>query len=345
MKNKKLLQTLFASVLIAITFLFQGCSFMGNQLPKWQSGMFTPDGKYYVYTYGQVFVTQYQKRGGSTFSSGILTSYLQVIDCNLGKEMLEKPLKSKEMIRIETIEGDQVALWSYKIGDSEYSPAVFDLGTLTMKFSAEELKNLNPNVPLKSVNTYFTNTSSEPGIIFEADDGRKKCINPETGIITDVSGDFERVEMKSMDCYQTKSSVEGYGLTSGTRQKITKGNRRDSSIFSTDDFLNPEFVVLEEKMNEKNQATIYNNNLFILSQAVTTNKKMMQLTMLDQKTLQTKWILQLPQNDQEMNAYNKERFILKGNKMFLANSTYVLVIDLDKGLITEKYPLFKEDKT
>ena len=71
----------------------------------------------------------------------------------------------------------------------------------------------------------------------------------------------------------------------------------------------------------------------------------MQLTMLDQKTLQTKWILQLPQNDQEMNAYNKERFILKGNKMFLANSTYVLVIDLDKGLITEKYPIFKEDKT
>ena len=345
MKNKKSLQTLFTSVLIAITFLFQGCSFMGNQPPKWQSGMFTPDGKYYVYTYGQVFVTQYQKRGGSTFSSGILTSYLQVIDCNSGKEILEKPLKSKEMIQIETIEGNQVALWSYKIGDSEYSPAVFDLGTLTMKFSAEELKKLNPTVSLKSVNTYFANTSSELGIIFEADDGRKKRINPETGIITDVSGDFERVEMKSMDCYQTKSSVEGYGLTSGTRQKITKGNRRDSSVTSTDDFLNPEFVVLDDKTDGKKQVTKYNDNFFILSQAFTTNKKLMQLTMLDQNTLQTKWILQLPQNDQEMNAYNKERFLLKGNKMFLANSTYVLVIDLDKGLITEKYPFFKEDKT
>jgi len=345
MKIKKLFQTLFTSILIATIFLFQGCSFMGNQPPKWQSGIFTTDEKYYVYTYGQVFVTQYQKRGGSTFSSGFLTSYLQVIDINSGKEMLEKPLKSKEMIEIETIEANQVALWSYKIGKNEYSPAVFDLASLKMKFRAEDLKELNPNVPLKNVNIYFTNTSSNPGIIFEGDDGRKKRINPQTGIITDISGDFERVENKSSDCDQTKSIVENYGMTSGTRQKITKGSGRNSSVTSKDDFLNPEFVVLDDKTDGKKQVTKYNENFFILSQAVTTNKKLMQLTMLDQKSLQTKWNLQLSQNDQEMNAYNKERFLLKGNKMFLANPTYILVIDLDKGLITEKYPLFKQDKT
>ena len=344
MKNScPLRYILCISVLVLLTFVVNGCSFMGNQPPKWQSGMFTPAGKYYVYTYGQVFVTQYSRKGGSTFSSGILTSYLQVIDCFSGKKLLEKPVKSEEMIQIETIEGNQVALWSYKIGDGEYSPAVFDLGTLKMKFSAEDLKNLNPNQPLKNVNTFFENTSKEPGILFEGDDGRKKRINPETGVITTISGDFKRVDMKSSDCYQTKNIVEGFGTTGGSRQKITKGNLKNPQIVSTDDFLKPEFLVIEKQTGHKSQAVTYNNNLFILSPTVTTNEKLKELTMLDQNTLETKWILPLPQADQEMNAYSKERFFLHGSQLLVSNSTYVFVIDLEKGLITGRYPLFPEE--
>ena len=344
MKKKCRLRTLlFNSSLFLMMLLMLGCDFMGNQPPQWQSGMFTPDGKFYVYTYGQVFVTQYQKRGGSTFSSGILTSYLQVIDCASGKKMLEKPLKSKEMINIETIEGNQVALWSYKLGDSQYSPAVFDLGSLTMKFNAEDLKKLNPNIPMKNVNLYFANTSTQPGIIFEADDGRKYIINPETGKISTIAGDFERVDMKSNDCYQTDSSVKGYSKTSGTRQKITKGTWKSAEAISTDDFIDPDFLTLD-KNSQTNEAelTFYNNNFFILSPISTSGKKQMQISMLDKSTLKTQWIIELPQNETERNNYNHERFSLQGNKLYVANSTNVIVIDLDKGILSAKYPLFQE---
>lgn len=314
---------------------------MGNQPPKWQSGMFTPDGKYYVYTYGQVFVTQYRKRGGSTFSSGVLTNYLQVIDCTSGKKILEKPFKSKQMINIETIEGNQVALWSYKIGENQYSPAVFDLSSLQMKFSAEDLKKLNPNVPLKNVNFYFKNTSSDAGIIFEADDGRKKIINPQTGIITNISGEFERVDVKSGTCYQTESSINGYSTTTGTRRKIIKGNARNGETFSTDDFISPEFLVInQDSQTNDSELTLFDNNFFVISPISTSDKKQMQLSMLDQNSLKTKWILELPQGEVESNNYNNERFSLLGNKLYVANSTNVIVIDLEKGVIAASYPLF-----
>lgn len=330
----------FLCILFSI-LLLNGCGFMGNQPPKWQSGMFTPDGKYYVYTYGQVFVTQYNKRGGATFSSGILTNYLQIIDCAYGKKLLEKPYKSKEMINIETIEGNQVALWSYKIGESQYSPAVFDLSSLKMKFCAEDLKKLNPNVPLKNVNSYFKNTSSQPGIIFEADDGRKKIINPETGIITNISGEFERADVKSGTCYQTDRSIKGFGTTNGTRKKIKKGNARNGETLSTDDFLSPEFLTIDQDSRTNEGAlTLFDNHFFIISPISTSDKKQMQLTMLDFNTLKTKWILELPQGEMESNNYNNERFSLQGNKLYIANSTNVIVIDLEKGMITANYPLF-----
>ena len=344
MKTKHRLKSiLFKSFLFLLITLMNGCDSIGNQAEQWQSGMFSPDGKYYVYTYGQVFVTQYQKRGGATFSSGILTSYLQVIDCATGNKLLEKPMKSKEMIRIETIEGNQVALWSYKIGDSEYSPAVFDLGLLKMKFSAVDLKKLNPNIPLYKVNTYFKNTGSQPGIIFEGYDGRKELINPDTGIISLIEGDFTRIDDKSSYCYQVNNTMTGYGTTNGTRQKITKGSGRNLSATSTDDFLNPEFLMVDRDANtDENDLTIYKNNLFILSPISTSDKKRMQITMLDQNTLQTKWTLEIPQQDQQMNNYNKERFMIKGNKLYVANSTNVSVIDMDLGTLSFTYLLFQK---
>ena len=338
MKNK---YWIFCICFMMLSIL-NGCDFMGNQAPKWQSGMFTPDGKYYVYTYGQVFVTQYNKRGGATFSSGILTNYLQIIDCASGKKILEKPFKSKEMINIETIEGNQVALWSYKIGESQYSPAVFDLGSLEMKFSAEDLKKINPNVPLKNVNFYFKNTSSQPGVIFEADDGRKKIINPDTGIITNISGEFERVEVKSGTCYQTNRSIKGFSTTTGTRKKIKKGNARNGETLSTDDFINPEFLTInQDSRTNDGQLTLFEGNFFVISPISTSDKKQMQLTMLDFNTLKTQWILELPQGEMEANNYNNERFSLKENKLYIANSTNLVSIDLEKGVISANYTLFE----
>ena len=344
MKTKHRLKSiLFKSFLFLLITLMNGCDSIGNQAEQWQSGMFSPDGKYYVYTYGQVFVTQYQKRGGATFSSGILTSYLQVIDCATGNKLLEKPMKSKEMIRIETIEGNQVALWSYKIGDSEYSPAVFDLGLLKMKFSAEDLKKLNPTIPLYKVNTYYKNTGSQPGIIFEGDDGRKELINPNTGMISLIEGDFPRIDDKSSYCYQVSNTMKGYSTTNGTRRKITKGSGRNLSATSADDFLDPEFLMIDKSTStDENDLTIYKNNLFILSPISTSDKKRMQITMLDQNTLSTKWTVEIPQQDQQPNIYNKERFMIQGNKLYVANSTNVSVIDMDQGTLAANYILFQK---
>lgn len=341
MKYTKIIKsTLLTLELIAVLFLMNSCSEMGKQPPIWESGMFSTDGKYYAYTYSELFVMQYSKRGGATFRSGISSYYLQVIDCTTGKKMIEQPVKSKEMIRVQKIEGNNILLWTYTIGKSLYSPAIFDMGTQKMKFTSEDLRSINSDVPMNTVYSYFNYSNSQPGFIFEGDNGRKYIIDPNTGKTTIVSGEFERSEDQSSTCYQTVNSTKGYSRTNDSRQRITIGSSRNS-MMSQDDFLEPKFLVINliSSIDEK-PLTFYGNNIFIFSSISKTDKKEMQLSMLDKYSLMTKWNIILPQEVQERNNYNKERFALNGNKMYVANSTNLHIIDLDKGAIKATYPLF-----
>ena len=333
-----------SSSLLAVIILIalNSCSAIGKQPPEWTSGMFSPDGKYYVYTWSEFFVNQYSKRGNATFRSGSSTSYLQIIDCNTGKKLLQEPFKSKNLLTISNIENNHVWLVSYNIS-KYWAPALFNIDRLQMTYSAEDIMKMNPSVPMKMhVIQFYKNNSGKPGGIFEAVDGRQYLINPETGKFSVITPSGERINEKDDDCYQITDRIEGINLGTGTRIKMIKGK-----VQSKDDFINPHFLAIDEnELDRRASPTIYKNNFFVLSPVFTSDKREMQLSCIQHDNLDTKWIISLPQNENENNKYNKERFFLNGDQMLVANTSNVCKIDVQNGRIITSYVLFetKDDK-
>ncbi|MBS1729988.1 MAG: hypothetical protein JSS67_04335 [Bacteroidetes bacterium] len=317
-----------------------GCSSIGTQPPQWHSGMFSPDGKYYVYTWEEFFVNQYSQRGGATFRAGSTTTYLQVMDCKSGKKILDKPIKSPEILTIVDIENNHVWLQSYEISKS-WSPALFDLNTMKMAFSAKDLAAINPSVPMKmGVIRFFKNSPGKSGGFFEATDGRQYIIDPQTGKYQESAPSKQSIETKDQKCYQTNSSLKGFNLSTGTRKKISNKFQE-----SSDDFISPKFLNLQkENENMRDSVTLYQNNFFVLSPSFTTDDKDMLLTCINKDSLNTIWSVALPQNENEDHSYDKERFFLQDKFLMVANTSGLIVIDLPKGSIHALYPFFDINK-
>lgn len=336
MKPKHTIKIFLFILLPGYMLLLNSCSEIGTQPPVWQSGMFSPDGKYYVYTWTEFFVNQYSKRGNATFRSGSSTTYLQIIDCTNGKKLLDKPLKSPEMLTIADIENNHVWLVSYEIS-KRWGPALFNLDSMRMTFSAKDLMNINPAIPMKmQVISFYNNNSGKTGGVFEAADGRQYLIDPQTGKFSETPASREMIYEKDENCYQTSNSIEDISMSGNTRRKLLKGK-----LESHDDFISPKFLALEKREEDMHdEPTIYKNNFFVLSPSFTTDKKEMQLTCLDKDNLTTQWAIALPQNENEDHTYDKERFFLRGDQMLVANTSGICVIDLQKGSITTTYTLF-----
>lgn len=332
---------LIAIDLFPTLLLLTGCLKSLTQVPQWESGMFTPDGKYYAYTYNSLIINQPSKRGGlARFRPGSNNYYLQIIDCATGEKLLEKPFKSKELLVITDIKDNNIWLWTYNADDDNISPALFDLKSKKMAFGSKNIRKINPNVSLKNAPTFYRNIETGNAGIIEGDDGRKYQINPNTGILSLADGKFDIVENKSGTCYQSKSSVDGYLTTLETRKKIFTGSRNNIELESKIDFLNPEFLAWDKFAEKPGTLQRYNNNFFIISSSDRVEKKEMQLTMMDPKLLEAKWTISLPQEEQKDKTYNKERFAIVGNKLFISNATNFISVDVDKGIIVLNHSLF-----
>src|SRR5690606_9107448 len=159
---------------------------IGEQPGNWLSGAFSADGKYYVYTYGIQRINQYSQRGGSTFRSGPVNYYLQVIDASSGTPLLQKPLEMEDMSTIMAIEDNQVWL-STRYYEKKYTnPELYIIGDKQLKFTAENFIQLNPDIPLDdkdSRSRYMQNKTGQSGVVVELVDGRQYLINAVTGNI------------------------------------------------------------------------------------------------------------------------------------------------------------------
>lgn len=314
---------------------------MGKQEPLWQSGMFSPDGKYYAYTYSVTTITGVQKKGNATSSQGMISNYLQVIDLASGKNILKKPYKSKGMLWLREIEGNYIWLQNLNISDGVFTPVLFDIAGQEVKFDAKDLRKTNPEVLAKSVATFYKDTIT--GLVcVEAADGRKYRIDPASGKASIATGSFERVQDQNSYCYQTEHRLQGYSLLGDTRKKLTLNNGVNT-LHSQEDFINPKFLAIDKaSLTSKSTATFYGDNFFVISDNTTNDQKDRQLTLLNKNTLETQWSILVPQAKQAINNYNKERFFLQHNRIYIANSTHLLSIDAKKGTIIQTLALYTE---
>ena len=329
---------MLALALLLIAF-GTGCG-LGNSPGPWKSGLFSSDGKYYVYVYSEIFTTSISKRGGSTTSQGILSFHVQALECATGKKLYPKPIKLEGSPVLMDVRGDRVWLNCYEQGKQpQYGPALFSLQKGKMVLGQEELRKLNPAVSLSNVQSYFAAPAGSDGIALEADDARRYLIDPVTGHCTLAPDTLVRLSRGDGACYQTTTRSDEFSEQGSNRRYYVK---RDGAR-STDDFISPEMVSLNRLgVFLEQPPTLFLNGPLVLSPLNTGLKKDMQLTLLNGTDLTTRWSMALPQNEQPANNYGMERFAVNGDRLYVANASHFIAIDVPSGNVLLNVPLQEE---
>ncbi|HMN05026.1 MAG TPA: hypothetical protein PKD45_04805 [Flavobacteriales bacterium] len=344
----KILLGLRAAVVACVLLGLAGCGILGRQAPQWESGTFTPDGKYYVYTYSAITITRFSKQGAVTRQQGIIRYYLQAIDCATGKDLYEKPRRIEEGSPcIMAAAGDDVWLFVQSLGGGASGPALFSLGEGRLKLGPADLGKANPGMPIDQAHSFYRLPGGQRGVAIDAGDGRRYAIDPRSGKFTLAPEAKERIERKDMDrrLVQCRSVtfMDGFSTTPGTREHIT---RRAVGITSVDDFIEPEFVTLSGGGSPVDEAPlmIYKGGIVMVSQMTTGHSsREAQVALLDGTDLHTHWAVVPPQGEYWMGVYDMERFSLQGNRLYVANRTHLVTIDADNGAVLQSRPFGEEE--
>lgn len=304
---------------------------VGLQPPEWRSGVFSPDGKYYVYTYSITDVKSYHSRFGASTS---VRFYLQVIDAPSGVALLEEAIQLQGAPTIVSVDNNALWLSVYNIKEDKASPVLYQIGAKQLKYTARDFKRINPHLPVlghKGVLPFYACSGHNGDIIIEANDARQYLIEAATGKFSRTPLVKTPLTDKGQRNLQTVSTVPNYTEKGDSRQYIIK---KDTQVRSTEDFIDPRFVIRfkEAPLGEPTLFT-YTHHIFILSNTSTISHQDKQLSMLDSETLKTIWTLDLPQESQEANTYDVERFAMQEQTLFAVNKTHYFLIDAQKGAI------------
>ena len=310
---------------------------IGLQPADWKSGCFSPDGKYYVYTYSIMNIQHYSSKQGSL---GSIKYYLQVLNSATGDAVLKAPLELDRSAKIIDIQNDQVWLSIYDLKQGWTLPALYITGENKLKYTAEDIAKLNPSFDLLKSKTSIrslVNPTGRPGILVEAPDGRPYLIDPHTARfeLIQISAPSKLLDLKSDQDVDLQLSIQGFDKQGGTRKKILKKMR--PPVYSNQDYIDPYFLTTP---GNENKLYCFQPYFFILSSKLTTGEQARQLSMLDTTSLQQIWTLDLPQGEQSDHIYRCERFYIRSNQMFIANKTHLHLIDLSSGKIIQSTPLF-----
>ena len=283
-----------------------------------------------------------------THRSGTTEHYLQVINCASGEKLLKSPFRFDEFVRIGDVSNRYVWLSSRDVQKERNSLVVFDLSTLDLKFDAKEIAELNPNIPFGFGIFYERNAGSNRAV-YEADDGRKYTVDPETGqlMLSRDATPGERLRGYDEDFYQYEHSIPGLRElpSGGSRRRLALED--STQITSDDDFLDPEYLTLDKQSrSDQSTPTLYEGSFFVVSKVSRNQSKDCILTRVDLQTLATIWSLQLPEDEnEEVSSFsNKCRFYLNGQRLRVANQSHLMEIDLKTGTMAASYPLLPADK-
>ncbi|MBS1746146.1 MAG: hypothetical protein JST21_08250, partial [Bacteroidetes bacterium] len=274
-------------------------SFMGvSNVPVFQSGVFSEDGNYFVYTY-RPEVEKPDVKGSITMRGFAYPTYFKVMKTATGK-VVDKPYESGKHDQMYVVCSEDHWVWLMKkVEGQESQIALYDLNTHQFKYDFGKLEKLNPSVDWKKTYSFYNNNTEKKGLILEANDKRYYRIDPNTGKAETVQGKFEILNYNFAKNFQASDRVvyEQYSKKeiNGSRQSITTNNGK---TVSQDDFIEIHYLTLSKPqvgLGYDVPLTFYKNNFFVLSPLTSDNEKDMELAMLDKATLQTVWKIQLPQ--------------------------------------------------
>lgn len=329
--------------IVAGLVLLVSCSEMGRQPAQVFQGDFSASGRYYAYIYHSTFIYSYERKGGSTIRRGSNTNYLQVVDTASGRKLLDTPLEIDSsdctFPQLGMASDAYLVLACGGHTDESLAPMVFSIAANTVTQTGAALLERNPGMALDG--TRFTDFRRDPAqpdaVLFQGKDGRTYRLNPETGIAQVATGTFEsfRGISRQLDGRLPKDLEEA---GDGRRYIV---NRDDPARRSQADFLEPEYLFLTaENGSHDSPATRIDGGFLVLSRTDKTSGQHKLLALVDADTLATRWSTPLPQRRGDWaDNFDRERFLLQGNQLLIANASQLLKIDLASGKIVTNVDL------
>ena len=320
--------------LLACALLLASC----KQAPAINGGMFSPSGKYFAYTTMVTTIYSYQRTGGRSVSTGTFKTYLQVIDTDTGQKLLDKPLKSPcSYPRIGDVSETAVLVMCMAAGEETKhppSPFVFDIATRAIGVDSKTVAAGNPEGLLAGKTEVYANAGSRGQFIVEGSDGRKYRLGPQTGKAERVEGTFSPLVVGVFGFYQGCGLPDGLSEQGDSRRYIQRGFDAGSQR-SQDDFLKPEFVCVDAwEISPSADASDVDGSILVLSRTNTEDAQRMLLTLVDRRTLKTRWSTPLPQTRGNWaNQYEQEKFWQRNGQLLVANASQLMAINPKDGAI------------
>lgn len=318
-----------------------------SAVPEFQSGFFSEDGRYFVYTY-RPDVEMPDVDASITIRGVSFPSYFQVMDCQTGEKVLKQAFDVGKHTQLYVIWEEAGDLWLGKVEDGKMTLALFDLKTHDFRYRFGELEKLNPAVDWRSNHSFYINNTAEKGLLLEGNDKRYYRIEPATGKAVTIKGDLKAIDYNAPRDFQV-SLMYGrgdFGITqiNGRRESIVSANRK---VISQDDFIEVKFLTLSKNKTgeryDKMAITYYKDFFFVLSPTASDNKVDMELSMLNKNSLKTVWKVLLPQKTLKtiIPTYGNERFCVNGDELLVANNNYLMSIDLSSGKMKRQQSLYE----
>lgn len=337
--------------LIGLLFM-AGCK-LGRKEPSLGSAGFSADGKVLAYTYSDIFITQYFRRGNQVRQQGIISYYLALIETSSGEKLLSKPYKTKMMIEVLYNDGENVWLQSLDTRKGKTGLAIFNIPEKKMRFTAEDLNRLNPGIVLDANSNIFVD--KEVGrIIAVATDGRyysvdaknAKCTLLQSKDLLKLAATSKIKKGTGMEPFyapillsQLVQSFDDYQAPVAQRGPLTKGHE----LISKETFLEAGFVLAKPAFGSvtHNELMDYKAHIFVCSKVTTDNEKDLMLTMVRLSDLSSVWTVALPALSREQNSYHKPYFKLLADTLYVVNSSHLMTIDVQSGKLIATQLLFK----
>lgn len=316
-----------AILLVGGCLLLSACSEIGTQPPELWSARFTEDGSRLVYTYDEVFIWSYERKGGSTTRMGSSSYFLDVRDTRTGRTLFAKPLELSYATQIVDINADLCAVMIHNHKTSRSELSIVDLRDGTEKFNGEDLSRINGGLQFNG-GEYFGSIPGRVGFIFAGEDARTYFIDGNTGAAELVeAGPGKHPMLSRANPDNLGSGSEAMRFTSGARQKLEVQGRSSEA-----DFIDPKLAGAITTVGEERTPVIFQGGSIILSRSSTAKDFSWLVSSLDTASMKLKWSATIANVPDVAPFYNAEPlFALDGKDLLVLTSTSLSRFDAATG--------------
>lgn len=262
-----------------------------------------------------------------------MTNYLQVVDTEVGRKLLAKPIKvtNKFDCHYPSIgdAGDaHVAIACLDEKGKPQAPLVFSIAANAITLTGKAISKRNPGVSVGAHGYEFYRSSQEPDAFFmEGEDGRKYRLDPVSGAVRLAEGELARAGNALAINGSLPAGLSEWG---DGRRYISRTRGAGEPLRSQEDFLKPQYIVPADR--DAREQLVADGGVLVLSHTQKDSGQHKLLTLVDAATLKTRWSTPLPQERGDWGGnFDGEQCVQQGDSLLLANASQLLRIDLATG--------------